>query len=78
MVFLFHKDWNLVINMMIGINKAIRALWDVNDHQLQKSDYKMRDIFELNYKRSFSDNIGLKGTCIFYNYAPYIFADIRS
>lgn len=78
LVFIFHKDWNLVINMMIGINKSIRALWYVNNHKLTKSDYKMRDIFELNYRRSFSDAEGLKGTCIFYNYAPYVFSDIRA
>ena len=45
MVFLFHKDWNLVINMMVGIYKAIRAVWDADEHIMTKNDYKIKDVF---------------------------------
>lgn len=77
MVFLFHKDWNLVINMMIGTYKSIRAVWDSDDHILAKSDYKIKDVFQLNYDRSIDDKEVLKGTCHFSSYCPYVFADIR-
>ena len=78
MIFLLHKDWNLVINMMIGINKCIRALWDVDDHQLGSSDYEMRDMFELRYRRAFGGNFDdIKGNCVFVDYAPYVFGKIR-
>lgn len=78
MIFIFHKDWNLVINMMIGINKSIKALWDMHDRVLDDNDFKIRDMFQLNYKRDILDNTAVdKGTCFFYNYAPYVFSEIR-
>ena len=80
MIFIFNKDWNLVINMMIGINKSIKALWDLHDRNIHPSDYKVRDMFQLNYKRDILDDNprNQKGTCFFYNYAPHVFANIRN
>lgn len=78
MIFLLHKDWNLVINMMIGINKSVRALWDVDDHHVVESDFEMRDMFELKYRRTFGGNFDdIKGNCVFVDYAPYVFGKIR-
>lgn len=77
LVFVFHEKWNLVINIMIGINKATRALWDIEEHTLTKADYKMRDKYELSYKRSISDNLDSRKTISFYSFAPYVFAEIR-
>ena len=77
MIFIFHKDWNLVINMMIGVYKAIRAVWDADDHIPTANDYKIKDVFQLNYDRSIDEREQLKGTCSFSNYSPYIFANIR-
>ena len=31
LIFIFHRDWNLVINMMIGVHKSIRAIWDMKE-----------------------------------------------
>ena len=76
-IFIFHKDWNLVVNIMIGINKAIRALWDVEEHTITDADYKMRDRFELTFNRGLQDSAESKQTISFFSYAPYIFADIR-
>jgi len=76
-VFLFHKDWNLVINMMIGTYKAVKAVWDSDDHIITAKDYKVKDVFQLSYYRSIEQQAQLKGTCHFHHYAPYIFADIR-
>ena len=77
LIFIFHKDWNLVINIMIGINKAIRALWDVDDHTISNQDYKMRDRFELTFNRGIEEDFTSKQTISFFSYSPYIFADIR-
>lgn len=77
MIFIFHKDWNLVINMMIGVYKAIRAVWDADDHIPTQNDYWIKDVFQLNYDRSVDERQQLKGTCSFSNYAPYVFANIR-
>lgn len=77
LIFVFHKDWNLVINMMIGVNKAIRAVWDADSHIMTKNDYIIKDVFQLNYDRSIDEKQQLKGTCSFSNYAPYVFANIR-
>jgi hypothetical protein len=76
-VFVFHKRWNLVINIMIGINKATRALWDIEEHTLSKADYKMRDKYELSFKRSITENLNSRETISFYSFAPYVFAEIR-
>ena len=72
-----NKDWNLVINMMIGTNKALRAVWDMDEHIITKNDYKIKDVYQLSYYRSIEEQEQLKGTCYFHHYAPYIFADIR-
>lgn len=77
MVFIFHKDWNLVINMMIGIHKATKAVWDADEHILTKNDYKIKDVFQLNYHRSIDEKDTLRGKCHFHSYAPYVFANIR-
>jgi hypothetical protein len=76
-VFVFHKRWDLVINIMIGINKATRALWDIEEHTLSKADYKMRDKYELSFKRSITENLNSRDTVSFYSFAPYVFAEIR-
>ena len=74
----FHKDWNLIINMMIGLHKSLKAIiWDTNDHIIHKYDYRLKDVFELRYDRSISDQGIVKGKCLFTNYAPYIFSDLR-
>jgi 1-phosphatidylinositol-4-phosphate 5-kinase len=77
LIFVFHKDWNLVINMMIGIHKSIRAQYRVRNPVIDVRDYKARDVFELSYKRSIEDYGKYRGKCFFFNYAPYIFSEIR-
>jgi Ca2+-binding EF-hand superfamily protein len=76
-IFLMHKDWELIINLMIGINKSIRALWDMEEHILSKADFKMKDKFELGYKRTIDHTSQSRKTILFHSYAPYVFADIR-
>jgi Ca2+-binding EF-hand superfamily protein len=75
-IFVLHNGWDLAINIMVGINKATRALWDIEEHTLTKADYKMKDRFQLTYHRTLDDN-NSKKNITFFNVAPYVFADIR-
>lgn len=78
LIFVFHKDWNLVINMMIGIHKSIRAQYKVKNPILDTRDFKNKDVFELHYKKSIEDYGKYRGKCYFFNVAPTIFQEIRS
>ncbi|KAL4472082.1 hypothetical protein ABPG72_001080 [Tetrahymena utriculariae] len=76
-IYFGHQNWNLVLNMMIGIRQAIVDLYPSEyDKELQDvhfTDYKMYDLYP---KRN--SGYDVKDTCKFYDYAPKIFERIRS
>lgn len=46
------KSWNLVLNMMLGISKAVKSTTDPMTFALTKYDFKVKYIFDLIPRRS--------------------------
>lgn len=47
MVFLGHKDWNLALNMMIGLQMAVKSTVSFADYEIQEKDFKLMQYFQL-------------------------------
>ena len=48
-----HENWNLVLNMMVGIRKAIKNLHPLNnDVTINESHFSMKYQFEIVTKRT--------------------------
>jgi hypothetical protein len=47
LVFLGHDNFNIVLNMMLGIQRAVRSHVPVEGHDLTNKDFKNRCYFEL-------------------------------
>ena len=70
-----HENFNLVFNIMLGIKKAIDSTHDIPMLEPTEKDFKIRCKYEMApFRTSTKDNIK---ACIFYDYAPQIFANIR-
>ena len=70
-----HQNWNLVLNMMIGIKVAVKSAVE-RPETLTLKDFKLKYIFELIPKRT-SDVKDNYKICTFFDYAPSIFLEIR-
>ena len=70
-----HQNWNLVVNMMLGIQMAIKSAVESAEN-LSKKDFHIKYIFELVPKRT-SEMKGAYKICKFFDYAPNIFLEIR-
>lgn len=41
LVYFGHKNWNLVLNLMVGLRKSIRSLYELNSYlELKSSHFK--------------------------------------
>ena len=47
MVFLGNENWNLVLNMMIGIQMAVKSVNTMEKYEVMKKDYGIKQYFEL-------------------------------
>ena len=76
-IFFGHENWNLVLNMMIGIRTSIKGLYptqsNINDNE--EHEFKLKGHYELIQRRT--SNFDLRKTCNFIDYAPKIFELIR-
>ncbi|KAM3133933.1 hypothetical protein pb186bvf_013899 [Paramecium bursaria] len=70
-----HQNWNLVLNMMIGLQMAVKSVNSVDDYDVSQRDFKLKYYFELLPRRA-TNNLNLK-VCKFYDYAPQVFNQIR-
>jgi len=52
LVFFGHQSWNLVLNMMLGLQKAIKSCSDPGTNILSKRDFKVKYIFDLIPRRT--------------------------
>ena len=52
-------------------------MYNIQETDFNNRDYKSKDMFELNYKRNIEDYDKYRGKCYFFNYASYVFNDIR-
>lgn len=51
MVLIGHQNWNLVVNMMMGIQMAVKSASSILDKNVSDHDYKLKYYFELLPKR---------------------------
>lgn len=78
LLFILHDSWAVMASMMMGIQKSTNSLLNQN-FALKDSDFKMQYTFELRPAQvSSKDNeIDAYSKSIFYDYAPYVFKEIR-
>jgi 1-phosphatidylinositol-4-phosphate 5-kinase len=70
-----HQNFNMVLNIMIGIKKSVDASLDIPMYQPSEKDYRIKCMYEIApYRTSSEDTVK---ACTFYDYAPQIFANIR-
>ncbi|CAD8212359.1 unnamed protein product [Paramecium octaurelia] len=71
-----HQNWNLVLNMMIGIQMAVKSVNALSDYEVTLKDFKLKYYFELMPKRTGNEKATFK-VCKFFDYAPQVFNHIR-
>jgi hypothetical protein len=74
-VYFGHENWNLVMNMMIGIRTALKNLAP-EQRDLTEHDFRLKAQYELVNKRV--DSFDYTKACKFYDYAPLVFEKIRN
>ena len=75
-IYFGHENWNLVLNMIIGIRTSIKSLYSVcEDNPVDAYEFSMKGHFELIQKRV--AGFDMRKACKFYDYAPSIFERIR-
>ena len=52
LVFFGHQSWNLVLNMMLGLQKAVKSCNDPGTYVLSKRAFKVKYIFDLIPRRT--------------------------
>jgi len=70
-----HQNWNLVLNMMLGIQLAVKSVIEKADNVTNK-DFEVKFIFELVPKRTNETKDSVK-ICTFFDYAQNVFYEIR-
>jgi len=70
-----HQNWNLVLNMMLGIQTAIKSVVERAEN-VDTKDFKVKFIFELVPKRTSVTKDSVK-ICTFFDYAPSVFYELR-
>jgi hypothetical protein len=64
----FHRNFNLVLNIMLGIRKSVDAVYDNPMYKATDSEYKIRCKYEIApYRTDADDKVH---SCDFYDYAP--------
>lgn len=75
-VFFGHENWNLVLNMMIGLRTSIKSIEPRNYlEKLNDNEFKLKSRYELIQKRT--EGFDIRKACRFYDYFPHVFEDIR-
>lgn len=76
MVLIGHENWNLVLNMMLGIQMAVKSASSILEKNLSEDDFQLKYYFELLPKRLVGERQTFK-VCKFSDYAPNVFNKIR-
>ncbi|EDK31269.2 phosphatidylinositol 4-phosphate 5-kinase (macronuclear) [Tetrahymena thermophila SB210] len=84
MVFFGHQNWNLVVNMMMGIQMSVQSaasniILNENNQMpdLQNRDFKVKYLFELLPRKDNLEKEWSYKVCKFQDYAPNVFQRIR-
>ena len=70
-----HDNWNLVLNMMLGIRNSVKSLMHEEISAIEREDFDSKYYFELVPKRT-ADTSRLK-LYHFFDFAPKVFHKIR-
>lgn len=46
-VFLGHKDWHLALNMMVGLQMAVKSIMSFTNYEIEPKDFKLMQYFQL-------------------------------
>lgn len=78
LLFILHDSWSVMASMMMGIQKSTNSLLS-QSFLLKEKDFQLQYTFELRPAQvSSKDNeMDLYSKSIFYDYAPYVFKEIR-
>jgi len=71
-----HPNWNLVLNMMLGIRTAVKSVFRHKLHEISAEDFSTVSQFALVPQRSSGMEDSIK-VCKFHDYAPIVFDKIR-
>lgn len=71
-IFIDSPKWNIVTTLISGISKSLSIVQSDEYHILQKRDYTNKNTIEI------SSNNSTFNKCIFVDYSPYVFQEIRS
>ena len=75
-VFFGHENWNLVLNMMIGLRTSIKNIEPRSEFEmLNESEFKLKSRYELVQKRT--SGFDIRKACKFYDFFPHVFENIR-
>lgn len=75
-IYFGHENWNLVLNMIIGIRTSVKSLYSISEEMpVETYEFAMKGHFELIQKRV--AGFDMRKTSKFYDYAPNIFERIR-
>ncbi|KAL4492363.1 hypothetical protein ABPG72_005498 [Tetrahymena utriculariae] len=83
MIFFGHQNWNLVVNMMMGIQMSVQSAANIilNEKNqmpdLQNRDFKVKYLFELLPRKDNLEKEWSYKVCKFQDYAPNVFQRIR-
>ncbi|KAF4680354.1 hypothetical protein FOZ60_013669 [Perkinsus olseni] len=75
-----HEDWNMVLNMMIGLRISVGRLSQEVDRPVLDADFLMKDKFSIvpRIANIFDSKVSDKVTITrFIDYAPYVFKSLR-
>jgi 1-phosphatidylinositol-4-phosphate 5-kinase len=67
-----HENFNLVLNMMIGIQMSVRTEFAAEDLIINPRDFSLKYYFELVPKRTGQDKKETFKICKFHDYAPQV------
>jgi 1-phosphatidylinositol-4-phosphate 5-kinase len=73
------ENWNLILNMMLGIQKAVRSISAIFDPMQSITEKEAQQIEKINLRSAFggADVIGLRKLYRFRDYAPIVFEKIK-
>ena len=46
-VFLGHRNWELVLDIMVGVQMAIKSVMCYTNYELEPKDFKLKQYFQL-------------------------------
>lgn len=71
-----HENFNMVFNIMLGIQRSLDGTLDLSNFEPKQKDFAQRSIHQVAPPSNINP-IDLEKACTFFDYAPQVFAAIR-